>query len=76
MQFVARASDRVKKSRLFVDTEPCFLQIGVSSIFGDEALAQSVEHIPFKDGVDGSSPSRLTIFSKRSILLRSHRLVA
>ena len=26
-------------------------------------LAQLVEHIPFKDGVDGSNPSRLTFSS-------------
>lgn len=27
-----------------------------------ESLAQSVEHLTFNEGVDGSSPSRLTFF--------------
>lgn len=34
--------------------------------FWCEALAQLVEHIPFKDGVHGSSPWRLTIFKNTS----------
>ena len=33
--------------------------------FRNGALAQLVEHIPFKDGVDGSSPSRVTIFQPK-----------
>ena len=36
--------------------------------FWCEALAQLVEHIPFKDGVDGSSPSRLTSFEQEKFL--------
>ncbi len=31
-------------------------------VFGP--LAQLVEHLPFKEGVDGSSPSGLTIYFK------------
>ena len=34
----------------------------ISASFRRGSLAQSVEHIPFKDGVDGSSPSRATNF--------------
>lgn len=30
-------------------------------ISSDDPLAQSVEHLPFKERVDGSSPSRVTI---------------
>jgi hypothetical protein len=36
------------------------LEGNLLSNFG--AIAQLVEHIPFKDGVDGSSPSRATNF--------------
>jgi hypothetical protein len=36
-----------------------FQQIGRSSLIG--AVAQLVEHIPFKDGVNGSNPFRATI---------------
>lgn len=43
--------------------------------FFREPLAQPVEHIPFKDGVDGSNPSRLTI-STAFLSKGPHRLVA
>lgn len=29
-------------------------------LFSNDPLAQSVEHLPFKERVDGSSPSRVT----------------
>lgn len=35
--------------------------LGVS-VFLYESLAQSVEHLTFNEGVDGSSPSRLIFF--------------
>ena len=30
--------------------------------YKDDSVAQQVEHIPFKDGVLGSSPSWITLF--------------
>ena len=42
-----------------------FSQIGASVRSG--SLAQLVEHIPFKDGVDGSNPSRATNFFSTSL---------
>jgi hypothetical protein len=54
-----------------VDIAPCFLEIGRSSFLGHGALAQLVEHIPFKDGVDGSSPSRATTFRRNLIVYGS-----
>ena len=35
-----------------------------NKIFCDDSVAQSVEHIPFKDGVLGSNPSWITKGSK------------
>ena len=32
----------------------------LSIFFDDDSVAQQVEHIPFKDGVLGSSPRRIT----------------
>ena len=37
----------------------------------NDSLAQSVEHLPFKEVVDGSNPSRVTIH----FFVRPHRLV-
>ena len=34
------------------------------SLFENDSVAQQVEHIPFKDGVLGSSPSWITTFQK------------
>ena len=35
----------------------------------NDSLAQQVEHIPFKDGVLGSNPRRITLISKSYIIL-------
>ena len=40
-----------------------------------DSLAQSVEHLPFKEVVDGSNPSRVTIVLFYQTLMRPHRLV-
>ena len=37
----------------------------------NDSLAQQVEHLPFKEVVDGSNPSRVTTF----LFVRPHRLV-
>ena len=37
----------------------------------NDSLAQPVEHLPFKEVVDGSNPSRVTTF----LFVRPHRLV-
>ena len=41
--------------------------ITFAALFEDDSLAQQVEHIPFKDGVLGSNPRRITSVSTRKI---------
>ncbi len=45
-------------SRFRVDSSAVLFEIAAS--FSDDSLAQLVEHVTFNDGVDGSSPSRVT----------------
>ena len=47
----------------------------MQSLF-DESLAQLVEHIPFKDGVEGSNPSALTQISFYPIFPNRYNLKA
>ncbi len=35
----------------------------------NDSLAQQVEHIPFKDGVLGSNPKRITTNNQKSLIL-------
>jgi hypothetical protein len=58
-----------------VDTDTDFQEIVASLVRHGEPLAQPVEHIPFKDGVDGSNPSRLTIFLTKELFAQIGRRI-
>ena len=48
------------------------MPLGLRPTYGP--IAQLVEHLPFKQGVDGSNPSGLTILLQRFGRMRPHRL--
>ena len=57
--FIASPSGKIAALVVFLKKSITFA-LALKKYFKVDSLAQQVEHIPFKDGVLGSSPRRIT----------------